>query len=159
MSEHTMEIEETLEFKNTLTASIPKTEVKKIVHMKEIASIDKSIPCVCGETQYLKTVECTDGKVRNLCRACRQPVTIDITAKSLISHTHDERIVLSPLKVLDVTDLLFEIIGDHKIVRMSSRSTSLQNKVTKSKTVDLYKKYGLKLSRAEPTLTITGRMW
>lgn len=159
MSTPTIEYDVTTGFKDTLTVSIPTTETRKITHKKEIASTDKSIPCVCGETQHLKAVECTDGKVRNLCRVCRQPVTIDITAKSLISQTPDERIVLSSLKVLEIVDILSEIIGDHKIVRMSSRSTSLQNKVTKSKTVDLYKKYGLKLSKAEPTLTITGRMW
>ena len=153
MSE-TIEYEEVTGFKNTLTGSIPITETRTLTHTPDTTTIKKQCCAGCAEVKNIALTMCTDGKTMPLCRTCRKPYVINITAKSLISQLPDKSITLSNMKVLRVYDELRELVDNAFICAVSTHSTALQNKVTKVKTVEMYKRLGMKLSKIEPVVTI-----
>jgi hypothetical protein len=146
-----MKYEQVTDYKESITGSIPIVEEIDVREDKDITTVRK-MPCICGATKNLKTVMTPNG-IMTLCRECRKPVIIDITARSIITQIGDE-LGVSPLKTLDVLDLIGEIVESHPIVRVCQKSTALEHKMTRSKTVDIYKHFNLKLSKSNPTVTL-----
>lgn len=148
-----MKVEKVIGFKETLTSSIPNVEEIEVKQTKDHGRLAK-VPCKCGETKNVKYVQGTHSLLP-LCRECRKVTVLDITVRSLITQADDLSIQISPDKVMTTFDELRDyILQEHPIVRVSTQSSALKNKITKSKAVDLYQKLGLKLTKSEPTLTL-----
>lgn len=148
-----MKCEKITRFKETLTSSLPFVEEVDVKQTKEHGKLAK-LPCKCGETKGIAYTHTYSGEWKPLCKKCRVPTVIDITVRSMVAPDEDGKPAISPDRVLGLLDIICEIGDEHPVLDIYTGSTGLEYPPTRTKVVQIYKKFGMKLTKKQPVITL-----